>query len=253
MLLRNREEKLRTIFIRHHQKEAKDIHKSTELQQPQGWDDTKLINVAKALDNKLYQAAASNLECYCNIHTLDDRIRQELPGFIREQQEVVFQSQGRSPCQYRPSRSGDQLQQNRNCKRSFFLDNQGNNTKKQREQVLRDILRSPKFELTRKLVHEINLLKLRCVARPRSSTTHQEEASNVEENVGARNSLPRPVAELFFNTPLVQVFEKVPLHRLSQQNWNALLTQATYNYKAYKEYVKETGIETNTAACRKCF
>jgi hypothetical protein len=235
--------------MRHHQREEDDIPKSTELKpQPQGWDDTKVASVAKALDDKLYQAAASNLECYCNIQTLDDRIRQALPSFLREQQQqevMMFHP----PCQNRLSRAGgNQPQQNnRNLKHMLFLgSHQGKHTKKQREQVLRDILKSPKFELTRKLVQEINLLKLRGVPRPCSSTTtthhHQDkEASHDSENVSARHSLPGPASELFFNTPLVAVFEKVPLHRLSQQNWNALLTQATYNYKAYKEYVKETG------------
>jgi hypothetical protein len=247
LLLLHREEKLRQIFMRHHQKEEDVIHKSTV---PQGWNDTKLANVAKALEDKLYQASASDLECYCNIQTLDDRVRQELPSFIREQQELLFQTQQRPPCQNRPSRVGGPPQQNRSFKRSIFL---GKHTKKQREQVLRDILRSPKFELTRKLVQEINLLRLRSVARPCSSTSYTEEASHDgENNVSARHSLPGPASELFFNTPLVAVFEKVPLDRLSQQNWNALLTQATYNYKAYKEYVKETRIETISAAsCRK--
>ena len=279
-----------------------------------GLDTTKLRHIAKAFDEKLFRTAG-NLERYCDLSTLDRRIRQELAMFVREQQAAMERKQRRVPCQRRPSKHSviklrhlQQRQQERQQQLS------GNNVdinslppKKQREYVLRDMLQSPKFELTRKLVKEINLLKLRrisssrcftgcgvrsssdggmcgageavggdaCGFTPRTATTgsvmlapcgknpsnrtdndrsdseiledvagdHNNTSSTAwhrddeESNVGARHSLPEPVSMLFFNTPLVDIFDKAPIERLRKQNWNALLGQAMTNYKAYKEYI----------------
>lgn len=51
--------------------------------------------------------------------------------------------------------------------------------------------------------------------------------------------LPGPVRNLFFNTPLVDVFEKYSLQRLGSVNWEGLLAQAEANIHAYNAWKSE--------------
>jgi hypothetical protein len=60
------------------------------------------------------------------------------------------------------------------------------------------------------------------------------------EASSARQSLPQPVYKLFFDTPLLIIFEKNPVQRFKEHNWNALLEQAIHNLRAYKSYRKST-------------
>ena len=273
-----------------------------------GLDRTKLRHIAKALDEELYRHSGS-LEQYCDLSTLDRRIREELAMFVRKQQATMEVMKRRAPCQRRPSRHAviklRHLQQRQQERQQQINNSAGGITstlslQKRRELELRDILKSPKFELTRKLVKEINLLKLRRISSARcfmgcamppggmggggacdvascgvnsrtlactnptfqgndpcskndmndselledaagadlnKSTVGTYPSDDEESNVGARHSLPEPVAMLFFNTPLVDVFDKAPIERLRKQNWNALLAQAMKHYKAYKDYI----------------
>lgn len=48
--------------------------------------------------------------------------------------------------------------------------------------------------------------------------------------------LPQPVRNLFFGTALLDAFEKSPVERIQQMDWNALVAQAEENLGAYSEW-----------------
>ena len=170
---------------------------------------SKLPSMAKCLDKLLYERAA-DLESYCNMATLGDRINEIM---------------------------NEQLQ-----KRSFISCKQDLS----REQVLKELMTGPKYEMAFKLVREIKLHKLRRVANgkcgPLGSCERRLPSDNEDpgEDISARESLADPVANLFFNTPLLEIFERYPLHRLKEQNWNMLLVQAIQNLREYKAFLKQS-------------
>lgn len=48
--------------------------------------------------------------------------------------------------------------------------------------------------------------------------------------------LPQPVRNLFFGTALLDAFEKSPVERIQQMDWNALVAQAEENLGAYSQW-----------------
>jgi hypothetical protein len=169
--------------------------------------------MALLLERMIYEKAPC-LETYCDLASLDDRIHD-----VTEEKYRQAISKAAKPTKPKGGRS--------------------------RDDVLKEVLKSPRYEMARRLIKQIKLYKLRrgttscAVARCKSSRL--PTMMDGEDESPARHSLPQPVYTLFFNTPLLIIFEKCPAHCLKEQNWNALLEQAIHNLRAYKWYIKSKG------------
>jgi hypothetical protein len=99
-------------------------------------------------------------------------------------------------------------------------------TKRSRTQILIRTLGKEKYIRLRDLVCEIKLEKNKKVATMK--------CSGGVCSIPFRGSLPRPVRDLFFETALLDAFERSSLERIATFDWNVLMTNAEDNLRAYK-------------------
>jgi hypothetical protein len=176
--------------------------------------------MALLLERMLYEKAP-NLETYCDLASLEDRI-----DVVTEEKDrhAIFKA-ATKPTKPKGGRS--------------------------RDDVLKEVLKGPRYEMARKLIREIKIHKVRRGASMNCAGARHEYnrptttimMAGEDEAFTARQSLllPQPLYTLFFDTPLVIIFETFGARRLKEQNWNALLEQAIHNLRAYKSYIKSTG------------
>lgn len=102
-------------------------------------------------------------------------------------------------------------------------------SKKNRSQVLRKTLGKEQYLKTLQLVQEIKLCKNRKVATMKCTGGSCSRPF--------RNSFPAPIKNLFFDTPLINAFERSPVDRIPSLNWAGLSSNAEENLRAYNEYI----------------
>jgi hypothetical protein len=199
--------------------------------------------MALLLERMLYEKAP-NLETYCDLASLEDRIHEVTEEKYRQ---ALFKAATSTTTSIttKPKQQQQQQQQQQGTR--------------SREDVLKEVLKGPRYEMAKKLIKEIKIHKLRrgttinctvgsprprgreyCYSsrRPTTTTTMmdgEQQQQDQEAALSARQSLPHAVYTLFFHTPLVIIFEKYPVQRLKEQNWNALLEQAIHNLRAYNK------------------
>jgi hypothetical protein len=101
-------------------------------------------------------------------------------------------------------------------------------TKRNRTQILIRTLGREKFTSGQDLVREIKLEKNKKVATMKCS------GRGVCCSIPFRESLPRVVRDLFFETALLDAFERSSLERIPTFDWDVLMTDAEENLRAYK-------------------
>jgi hypothetical protein len=99
-------------------------------------------------------------------------------------------------------------------------------TKQKRTQILIQILGKKKFIRVKKLVATIKLEKNKKVATMKCSG---EVCS-----IPFRGSLPQVVRDLFFETALLDAFERSSLEKIAKLDWDVLMTNAEDNLRAYQ-------------------
>lgn len=167
--------------------------------------DQCITRAAKYLEQYLFRTAYS-FEDYGDLSTLDQRIQIFLT--VQVKRRLV-----------------------KNCKRN-------------RTETLRLVMGDDRYFIVRDLVRQIKLEKNTKVASMKCST-----GSYCPPNTtggGARRScsisfekdtvLPQPVRNLSFGTALLDAFEKSPVERIQQMDWNALVAQAEENLGAYSQW-----------------
>lgn len=109
------------------------------------------------------------------------------------------------------------------------LKNKSSN-KRNRSQVLRKTLGKEKYFYIQNLVGDIRLQKNKKVATMKCCS---------EDGVCSipfRKTLPRPVRDLFFDTALMDAFERSPLENVNKVNWDGLVKDAEENLQAYRNW-----------------
>lgn len=62
-----------------------------------------------------------------------------------------------------------------------------------------------------------------------------------EFNSGGDRRFPRPVRDLFFDTPLVLAFNKAPVEGLHEIDWDVLIRDAEAKLGAFRKYNETVG------------
>jgi hypothetical protein len=104
-------------------------------------------------------------------------------------------------------------------------------SKLNRGRILRKILGKAKFNRVQDLVRDIRLQKNKKVATMK--------CSGGTCSLPFRQRLPQPVRDLFFNTSLLDAFERSPLENSPILEWDALIAAAEDNLQAYHEWANE--------------
>ena len=99
-------------------------------------------------------------------------------------------------------------------------------TKQNRTRILIRTLGVEKYARVQDLVGEIKLEKNKKV------TTMK--CSGGVCSIPFRGSLPRVVPDLFFETALLDAFERSSLEKIAKFDWDVLMTNAEDNLRAYK-------------------
>lgn len=99
-----------------------------------------------------------------------------------------------------------------------------------RQQALQKCLQEANYSKAANLVQEIQLAKNKKVATMKCSGGQCSRGGpSFKEN------FPLAVRNLFFNTALIDAFEKAPVQRLSSLDWDTLIQVAEKNLDEYKE------------------
>ena len=104
-----------------------------------------------------------------------------------------------------------------------------------RADVLVKILGQAKYKEIKNLLFEIRLIKMKKVAT--FCGTHRCAPRGLPVYTAAKTfdqQLPKVVRQLYFETPLVDSFEKYPLEKLAHLPWQDLVNQAQSNLLAYQ-------------------
>jgi hypothetical protein len=99
-----------------------------------------------------------------------------------------------------------------------------------RSQVLRKTLGKEKYFYIQNLVGEIRLQKNKKVATLKCCS------DNGVCSIPFRKTLPQPVRDLFFDTALLDAFERSPLENVNKVNWDGLVANAEENLLAYHKW-----------------
>ena len=110
--------------------------------------------------------------------------------------------------------------------------------RRDRIQTLTTIMGAEMYSRIEELVKEIKLIKNQKVATMKCSGDSCS-ASFVKDG-----NFPEPVRNIFFNTGLLDAFERSPLDKAAQVNWDTLLATASQNMKAYLEWEKTNSSKT---------
>ena len=167
-----------------------------------------ITSIAKALEEKLYSTSKSN-QTYCDMSTLDERIRVL----------VTAQLQRRLLKKCRENRT----------------------------QQLKEIVGLPRYKIVYDLVQDIKIQKNEKVASMEclggGSSTLYNNMNDPTPPMTAKTcsrpfkeTLPLPVRKLFFETKLVEVFEKSPISSAKLVNWDELIHEAKTNLEKYLEW-----------------
>ena len=105
--------------------------------------------------------------------------------------------------------------------------------KQHRGQTLRYLLGPSRYSKARDLIKDIRLAKVKKVAGLKCNGSVCGRTFGV--------NLPLVVRKLYFETALVQAFEKYPLDRLGSLDWDMLMQQAEQNLLEFKQWEVEDG------------
>mmetsp|Transcript_26686 Transcript_26686/g.47421 ORF Transcript_26686/g.47421 Transcript_26686/m.47421 type:complete len:295 (-) Transcript_26686:89-973(-) len=103
--------------------------------------------------------------------------------------------------------------------------------KRQRGQILIETLGATRYAQVRDLVKEIRLAKMKKVASLKCNGTVCGRTFST--------NLPPVVRSLYFETALVQAFEKYPVERLATLDWDMLIEQAEQHLLEFKRWEAE--------------
>jgi hypothetical protein len=108
-------------------------------------------------------------------------------------------------------------------------------TRKRSSQVLQQQLGLERYNYISNLVTNVKVEKneLAGMACPKCEVKRGPKKGAFGEQ------LPGPVRDLFFNTPILDVFENYSLQRVAHINWDTLLTQAEKHLQAYNTWKAE--------------
>lgn len=156
---------------------------------------TDLGKAARLLDELLYRSASS-FESYRDLSTLDRRIRTIIAVKVQRRMQT-------------------------------------RHLKSNRRTALKKHLGGQKYFETAELVREIRLVKNQKVSTMKC--TNKTSCCRGIGNASSSSSFPPVIRNLFFETALVNAFEKTPVERIPILDWEGLITTAKSNLKAYHE------------------
>jgi hypothetical protein len=196
---------------------------------------------AKTLEQLLFQQSQQSINLYQDISTLDARLRDLMTVLLRRR---MMKRTGRDS-----NKAGRAALQSKAMRR---LSPNSPTTKKQhqqqpqqkqqetssklstRDQFLMRLLGKPKYLEISKLLQEIRLAKLKKVATFCGSQSCTATPMLLLCGKTFDTQLPKVVRQLYFETPLVDCFERYSLERLQQLPWKDLVHQAQSNLLAYQ-------------------
>jgi hypothetical protein len=172
-------------------------------------DESSIQKVATVLEQGLFKSA-SNFGAYCDISTLETRLRVVLKALKSQQQ------------QSRKQRMNGMM-------------------KTRRRKSLQQRLGLEQYNRMNFFVATITCEKTELVGSSCSKCKLQKPKGAAQLMIDGSfgTHLPGPVRDLFLNTPLVDVFQKYSLQRLDGVNWKGLLAQAEANIHAYNAWKSE--------------
>ena len=186
-------------------------------------DDANLAKMALRLEQLLFESSTS-LASHCDVSTLDDRLRLLLT-VQTIQRRMLFKKGGS------------------NQKSTSKLTSSLQTTTLTRAQKLRTILGKERYYHVQELVREIKNAKNNKVATMKCCSTTGVCSRPF------RDTFPKVVSDLFFRTPLIDAFERMPLdsattssHHGKTSYWDELIETAEKNLH---EYNKWSGNTTN--------
>jgi hypothetical protein len=204
---------------------------------------------AKALEHLLYRQCQRNIKVYQDRGTLDARLRGLMMILVRRRM-VKRTRQFKSINGSSSSSGGGDMEST--VRKSPLSSSGPNNVVKMedgstattrsstgtipgstRGDVLVTILGDAKYREIKNLLYEIRLVKMKKVAAFCGSL----RCAPLRFHTSAKTfdqQLPKVVRQLYFETPLVDCFEKYPLEKLAHLPWQKLINQAQSNLLAYQ-------------------
>lgn len=189
---------------------------------------------AKALEHLLFQQSQGNIKDYQDLSTLDSRLRDLMTVLVRRRMMKRTLGTGKQPQQsWKAKRtiSGG-------SKAASTTNNAGNTQLSTRKKLLLQILGKVEFNRIEKLVLEIAEVKTKRVA------TFCGQQSCVPLRLCGQTfqtNLPSVVRQLYFETPLVDSWQRYPMEKLSRLPWKEMVHQAQSNLLAYQMWEMELG------------
>ena len=188
-------------------------------------DDANLAKMALRLEQLLFESSTS-LASHCDVSTLDDRLR--LLFTVQTIQRRLLFKKGSNP-----------------KSSSKFTSSSSSSSSLQtltRAQKLRKILGKERYYHAQELVREIKNAKNNKVATMKCCSTTGVCSRPF------RDTFPKVVSDLFFHTPLIDAFERMPLdsttttshHHGKASYWDELIDTAEKNLQAYNKWSGNT-------------
>jgi len=105
-----------------------------------------------------------------------------------------------------------------------------------RESILKNKLGEQNHREAVNLIEQIQKYKVRLVAKDCAACNLDGTCSPIDSGIKAQKVAPNAIRRLFFQTRLVTVFDSLPLACLEQQDWPALMEEATSNIRIFQEW-----------------
>lgn len=215
------------------------------MSQPSKYRNHQTIHqTATTLEHLLYQHSQKSIKTYQDLSTLDSRLRGLMTILVRRrimkrtgQSKKRISSGGSSGC-HNTRTIGDGTPTGREIPFPRA---------RTRSQILWKILGKSKYKEIEQLLQEIRLAKMKKVASfcgSNQCTTSLRLCGKTFDT-----QLPQVVRQLYFETPLIDCFERYPLEKLPHLPWQVLLDQAQSNLLAYKLWELELNTLTTTNEC----
>jgi menaquinone-dependent protoporphyrinogen IX oxidase len=112
-----------------------------------------------------------------------------------------------------------------------------------RSSVLIDLLGGlDRYRTVESLVYNVKKTKLELVVRMKGGCTktscpYPATSSSTMGKFPQNTVFPEPLRDLFFHIPLVQIFDKTPIEKLQNQDWDSLIKDAQTKYQAFLQYI----------------
>ena len=190
---------------------------------------------------------AKDLRRYKDITTLDDRLRGLMTILVRKKM------MGKKNFTNTTTTNNNKKNKNNNSSNSNNENSSGVRNQQQiiiRTRTLLEILGREKFLHCQELVHKLRLAMNTKVAQLKcSNNNNNNNTIACGDDGGSRGSrvcgrmfgteLPKAVRVLYFETLLVTAFDRYPLCRLPNVNWDTLIKQAEINLKEFYSWEEE--------------